>query len=222
MNEAVKSRSRKPLLRTLEKKLLSYTAAAGAVCMAGLAPANAEVVYTPADIVASGGTLDLDGDGIADFSYVRSDYFRCGRNCSTSFYSYNSFLIKGLQTPNGVVPDNNPATRPRRLPAKDTVGSRDTFVQLAATSFRGGSSQWKPPARGYVGLKFIISGEVHYGWLRLTIDSTETVTIGGYAYETVPNKPIVVNKRPAQEFPVPGSLGSLAAGAQARLLGKHF
>lgn len=224
-NATRKSRSVKPFPNNLEKRLLSYTAAAGAVCMMGLAPqpATAEVVYTPADIVTKNalGTLDIDGDGIADFQFIHFTYFHCGHPCSTSVFFYNSFALTGLQTTNGVVQDGIRSFSMAKLPTKTVVGSNDTFIHQGRILLSAGAvgSQWVPPARGYVGMKFAIAGEVHYGWLRLTIDSTAvTVTIRGYAYETVPNKPIVVNKRPggsAQELLVPGSLGSLAAGARA-------
>lgn len=223
-NSARKSRYRKTLRHNLEKKLLSYTAAAGAVCMAGLFPhpATAEVVYTPADIVTKNalGTLDIDGDGIADFQFIHFTYFHCGHPCSTSAFFYNSFALTGLQTTNNVVQHGIRSFSMAKLPAKTVVGSNDTFIHQGRILLSAGAvgSQWVPPARGYVGLRFMISGEVHYGWLRLTIDSAAgTVIIGGYAYETVPNKPIVVNRRPggsAQDLLIPGSLGSLAAGAQ--------
>ncbi len=225
-NAAAKSRSVKPLRHNLEKKLLSYTAAASAVCMAGLlpAPAAAEIVYTPADIVTKHelDTLDIDGDGVADFQFIHFTYFRCGHPCSTSVVFYDSFALTGLQTSNAVVRDGMRSFSMAKLPANAVVGNNDTFIHQGRIllSFFPPSAQWVPPARGYVGLKFMISGEVHYGWLRVTIahPSPYTVTIGGYAYETVPNKPIVINQRPggsAQEVPTPGSLGSLAAGAQA-------
>ncbi len=221
-NAAGKSRSRKSFRPNLEKKLLTYSAAASAVCMATLAPAQAEIIYTPVDIVTKVGvfgTLDIDGDGIADFQYFRDYSARCGRDCTQTFYYFNSFFLTGLQTNNGAVQGTRTPIM-ARLAAKDRVGGGDTFVQDGVIFVAGPNTQWTGPARGYVGLKFKIGGEVHYGWLRLTVTlpNPNTVTIAGYAYETVPNKPIVINQRPAgsaQEFLAPGSLGRLAAGAQA-------
>ena len=53
----------------------------------------------------------------------------------------------------------------------------------------------------YLGLKFVVDGEVHYGWARLSVtlghdrqhgDVVGTLT--GYAYETVPDKPIIAGR----------------------------
>ena len=47
----------------------------------------------------------------------------------------------------------------------------------------------------YPGLKFNVTGELQYGWARLSvvIDVRDhiTATLPGYAYETIPNKPII-------------------------------
>jgi hypothetical protein len=53
---------------------------------------------------------------------------------------------------------------------------------------------WKNAAHTYVGLRFVISGKIHYGWARLNVHadlSGVTGTLTGYAYETIPNKAIV-------------------------------
>ena len=54
------------------------------------------------------------------------------------------------------------------------------------TWFRG---PWAKASNKYLGLKFLIDGEVHYGWARLTVMKRYT-TVTGYAYETVANQPI--------------------------------
>lgn len=89
----------------------------------------------------------------------------------------------------------------------------------------------------FLGVRFLIGGKPHYGWIRLTV-TTDTklhgpviaAKITGYAYETVANKPIlagagaetaVVTAKPTAEVHVPQhsrnqggtSLGMLALGA---------
>ncbi len=49
------------------------------------------------------------------------------------------------------------------------------------------------PRNRYLGVKFLISGQTHYGWIRLTVITEPrgmSATITGYAYETIANKPI--------------------------------
>jgi hypothetical protein len=46
----------------------------------------------------------------------------------------------------------------------------------------------------YLGLKFVIKGTTHYGWPRLTVSMKNfkpSPTLKGYAYETIPDKPIL-------------------------------
>ena len=53
----------------------------------------------------------------------------------------------------------------------------------------------------YLGLKFVTDGEVHYGWARLSVtlgherqDNDVSGTLTGYAYETIPDKPIIAGQ----------------------------
>jgi hypothetical protein len=53
---------------------------------------------------------------------------------------------------------------------------------------------WLNAQHRYLGLKFMIQGQVHFGWARLNVSVTHdffTATLTGYAYETIPNKPII-------------------------------
>jgi hypothetical protein len=97
---------------------------------------------------------------------------------------------------------------------------------------------WNNLKNRYLGLKFTINGTTHFGWARLNVTCTTmygnhkvTGVLTGYAYETIPNKPIVTGKTKgpddlgnvAQPSPAalrapthqPASLGLLAMGARA-------
>jgi hypothetical protein len=78
----------------------------------------------------------------------------------------------------------------------------------------------------YLGVKFLDKGgNVHYGWVRVTVNFVRA-TITGYAYETIPNKPILAGAiteddetsllSPSDVIsqpPQPATLGHLALGA---------
>jgi hypothetical protein len=86
-------------------------------------------------------------------------------------------------------------------------------------------------------LKFTINGQVHYGWARFNVkvlhdghNYRTTPLLTGYAYETVPNKPIITGQTQGPEddndFTEPNAslsmparqtatLGMLALGAPA-------
>ena len=82
----------------------------------------------------------------------------------------------------------------------------------------------------YVGLKFTIGSETHYGWIRISVNVPNpskkgiVVITTGYAYETEANKPIVAGATsddiqaaiaPDPLTPMPSSLGLLARGADS-------
>jgi hypothetical protein len=64
-------------------------------------------------------------------------------------------------------------------------------------------------------MKFTINGKVHYGWARLSVTNLKdkfriTATLTGYAYETIPNKPIKAGQTHDGDE---ATLGRLAQGA---------
>jgi hypothetical protein len=83
---------------------------------------------------------------------------------------------------------------------------------------------WGDNTPKYLGLRFSIHGEVHYGWARVSFkwkDYRAPVKLEGYAYETTPNHPILAGKKTSfdstsdleESDPQAGSLGALARGA---------
>jgi hypothetical protein len=84
----------------------------------------------------------------------------------------------------------------------------------------GPSGSWVNVNKRYLGLKLKISGKIHYGWARLNVKiqgSSIVGTLTGYAYETVPGKPIRAGqtKDGGEMIVEPATLGHLAQGAGA-------
>lgn len=81
------------------------------------------------------------------------------------------------------------------------------------------SGQWLYARHRYLGLRFLISGQVHFGWARLSVTLSKKkeydVTLTGYAYETIAGKPIIAGKTKGPDVITlePGSLGRLGQGA---------
>ena len=81
--------------------------------------------------------------------------------------------------------------------------------------------QWLDTKNRYLGLQFVINGQVHYGWARLNVTFPPRPSRGifailtGYAYETDPNKPIITGKTKGPDVITldPATLGHLAGGA---------
>jgi hypothetical protein len=103
------------------------------------------------------------------------------------------------------------------LPPGAKVGPKQSFtgqiMALSSSSF-GTFGQWFNVSNGYLGVRFDIQGKTHYGWLRMSVrvlgHAKMITTLSGYAYETIPNKPIISGKTHGADEP---TIGGLAQGA---------
>jgi hypothetical protein len=187
------------------RQLNTYALAASAAGVGVLAltqPAEAKVVYTPAHHVINANQtyrLDLNHDGTPDFEL--KNFFN-----TFSGNSAGSLRIVPHTSANEVWAARAPgcgseALCAAALPKGKGVGPKGSFQldypagELMAASdihsYRSGS--WLNVTR-YLGLKFVIKGKTHYGWARLAVSAQRfvfTATLTGYAYETIPDKPII-------------------------------
>lgn len=219
----------------LEKQLGAYAASVSAavVALAGAPPASAKIVYTPVDVsIGSSYALDLNGDGIADFTI-----FRCFCAGSHTSFLKLAFDAKG----NAVRPPSKDAIGAAALPVGAMIGNQQSFQTATyyggvsmAFGFAYGSlsdqgGPWINATNKYLGLKFLIDGQVHYGWARLTVGNYKfndrTVTLTGYAYETVPGRMLHAGEKPKEnnetesqeiDSAPESTLGILALGADRR------
>lgn len=109
------------------------------------------------------------------------------------------------QRGNGVF--SNCARYAPALPAGVAIGPGGRFDALASAEmandiFQGNNlschGPWKEARDKYLGLKFEIDGEIHFGWARLSVSCVvphaARVLLTGYAYETVVGQPIVTGE----------------------------
>jgi hypothetical protein len=242
---------------SLNHHLNMYAVAAGAAGVGMLAlaqPAEARVVYSPAfqEISERPGPyvlyLDLNHDGINDFQV---NFFGAGTSGFSALYlnvyganpSAANAMWKGTKgtcfiscasaLPAGVrVGGTNPSDFSPNAGgmARITVSYRGRWVY-------GYQDPWAGKGKGvtdrYLGLRFSVGGQTHYGWARFNVSVKNVrdfqniiATLTGYAYETVPNKSIrtgdtgpFVNGEEAPDASLtkpaspPVSLGLLALGA---------
>ena len=70
--------------------------------------------------------------------------------------------------------------------------------------------------RDYLGLRFKIDGQTHYGWIQMHLPATEGAGfVEGFAYETVPNMPIIAG------IPEPSAPLLIVMGATTCLLNRR-
>jgi hypothetical protein len=80
------------------------------------------------------------------------------------------------------------------------------------------TGKWCNVTHRYLRLKFARKGKTHFGWARLNVKFGPNGVGGiltGYAYETIPNKPIIAGRTKGPDAVIePATLGKLALGRQ--------
>jgi hypothetical protein len=239
---------------SLHRQLNMYALAASAAGVGVLAlaePAEAKIFYTPAHVQIIGNVyLDLNHDGINDFRFSTTHHTSTGLAHAGTFFSKSNAQLRvyPVGTRNQIWGHSSYASALKpgvRVGPKFSPGG---FSMVQVAGINGQLSAYYGPWEGtktnrtvknrYVGLKFLIKGQVHYGWARLkvTVEYPISATLTGYAYETVPNKSIITGKtkgpdveriqQPAtgkvmqSAVPQPVSLGLLARGVAGVAIGR--
>ena len=230
------------LSASLQRRLNTYAIAAGTAGVSMLAvaqPSEAEVVYTPANqTVGRRGSykLDLNNDGITD--YILGE--------RAEHYSNESFQVLSIRNANGnrVNCPSSFCISGNSYAAALTLGTkigytghlgwlgRDAPMADAILVDNGSvfySDGWVNVTNRYLGLRFQVNGETHFGWARLTVSfkggppaqRSWEAHLTGYAFETVPGKPIQAGQTKgtkeddgqASSTNIPLQLGALALGS---------
>jgi hypothetical protein len=208
------STEQKPLSHRLTKHLLAYATVAGA---AFVPRAEAEVVFTLVHQKINGEiSLDLNHDGIPDFD-IYSSYFSAIGNLS----------VKPVVQGDRIVPSRQACYFHRgmaaaALPVGEVIGPGLPFQAdatcMAVLNNSISDGPWLFAKGRYLGFAFVIDGKEHFGWARVTMNFWAydgVAEVLGYAYETVPGKPITAGDtgHAAKSSLESASLGILALGA---------
>jgi hypothetical protein len=251
-----------PLDSGLEKSLSAYASAAVAAGVSLLAMTNsaeAKIVYTPAhtNIPLNNRApvlLDLNHDGIADFSFWNTSKSACCGQivldlqvgcAAVPVSSYRSScrsqnneiwgrgIVSGrfasaLHTGFEVSPNKSHFQQAPLGGSYPPLGPVAQMAGFGAVDFSGfpssgTSGQWLYTKHRYLGLQFTVDGQLHYGWARVEVTLIRAslgqrgiqATLTGYAYETIPNRPIITGKTTGPDVVTldPATLGHLAQGA---------
>lgn len=195
------------LPRSLDERLRCYclaSVAAGVGVMALAEPsAQAEIIYTPVQkslLFENWTKVDLNHDGISDISFLResSNYKVLDRTvlaaAAQSQGGVVGYLVSGHQY-GSALPKGAPIGPKRAFLNRDVVLVRTEISRYFCcnTVYAG---QWRDVSEKFLGVRFPIDGEIHYGWVRLSIGGSARLqgVITGYAYETVANQPIAAGE----------------------------
>jgi hypothetical protein len=240
MKRSAKSRRRVDLSAATRRRLNMYALAATAAGVSALAtaqPADARIVYTPTNVKIGENhayKLDLNHDGITDFiiqNNRRSRHQCVSHSAVTDGLSVhsnsNGFGIEARSATSQIFA--LALTKGTKIGvgkgfgvgfaemARWTYGNFRTRF-LGCKSINAYSGSWVNVEQKYLGFKFEINGKTHYGWARLNVELALkkgiVVKLAGYAYETVPDKPIIAGKTKGPNVITlqPGTLGRLAVG----------
>lgn len=236
MRKRRKAREVRELSAAVIHRLNMYALAASAAGVGILAlapPAEAKIVYTKTHKVLpphSRVNLDLNHDGIPDFTFHRqSNYFdhhlakweslwinsaRKGRANGILGSLYSTFsgsrFYYAVVLPSGT--EVNAAGFPWGRMELEWI-----YPSYLKCWYR---DKWRNEKRKYLGLSFAIKGQAHYGWARMNVIGCSangiSAVLTGYAYETVPGKPIITGKTKGRNvitIDERATLGQLARGA---------
>ena len=230
------------LSSSLNRQLHYYTLCASTAGVAALAltpAANAEIVYTATNVQFSLGTanIDFNHDGVEDVRITAYSY---------AYHNRFGTVSLGMPVGNGFAGHHVAVSA---LSSGAVIGPAAHFaggnggILARNRSFvygyfrKGSEGNWRNVTNRYLGVKFQVAGQTHYGWVRMSINvisnyGAYNVSITGFAYETVANQSIVAGQtngptgtRAQLAAPNPGvavdsgpTLGMLAAGALAKPL----
>lgn len=215
--------------------MYALAASAAGVGILSLAqPAQAEIVYTKTHqliLLNTTYNLDLNHDGVTDFAISNGGCITGTTNCETAVSALYAIPVAG----NSVEGRSRfGANNAYALPLGARIGPTQPFLTTKALMVFDISSVCHPSSQGtfwcgarnkYLGLRFEIGGETHYGWARLSTGANGhrlEALLTGYAYETIPNKPIMagviatpddVETSSSTPLSKPATLGVLALGA---------
>jgi hypothetical protein len=215
--------------------MYAFAASAAGVGILALAQsAGAKIVYTKTNVhILNNIPLDLNNDGTADFNFGTfwaSDdcIFGSGSDNIAPAATGNRIWRNGSGYATALHPGVSVGRKSPLVARKLVMGRAWWQCSCGGTCKSGYDGPWENGGKGvtnrYLGLEFKIKGKTHYGWARLNFHELSAAYLTGYAYETIPNKPIVTGKtrgpdevsqdaNTAANPAKPATLGALARGA---------
>jgi hypothetical protein len=189
--------------KELQKRLGKYTAAAAA--LVGASGANAQIVYTdvnpdfahPGNEIGYG--LDLNNDANFDFAMFSADTVVT----SGARVRYTIIAPYGTAAASNAIAGESPSGYDYALALNSGDMIDATLNWIAATntmaynvdSNNPFNENWNGVTDKYLGLKFVVAGNTHYGWARLDVQAVADVwTLKDYAFNGTPNGSITAGQ----------------------------
>ena len=160
--------------------------------------AKAQIVYTDINPDAtatlgvggmSGGnvaSIDFNNDGTEEYNFRWDDNGATGWFMHMTYANGNEFNLKGT----AVNPYGGRYIQP--MNAGQNINSAANWGNSYPEPFIGDNAapNFKGLGDKYVGVKFFLGANTHYGWVLVSFDNNKKITVKEYAYESTPNKAI--------------------------------
>jgi len=195
-----------------DKKLYAYALAAGAGLLAAPQAAQAGIIYlNPPDVTYTNANFNLDfnNDTLPDVFFTNTPWGG-GSVFGRNLFAYAHGIVRTSLGKAAALPPSNLIGPGAYWGVGDRKMAWAGFSTWSAWGVSGGP--WANVTNRYLGVRFLIGGNVRYGWVRMdvsVIPSTDTIsaTVKDWAYEDS-GGPIH-----SGAIPEPGTLGMLALGA---------
>lgn len=188
--------------------LSGYSALAAATL--SIIKADAQIVYTNIDDVKIEWPsprpyfIDLNNDGKFDYGF--------GVKKVEGVYWASVLDAWGNETDNEVAGlGNGMQFHPFKLSAMSDINEDVNWIEINPLSYNPLAAYswssfhfgfWKEGVRdGFLGTRFMIDGQRHYGWVRLAVSKdAATIIVKDYAYNSVPEMPLVAGQTFKEEL----------------------
>lgn len=191
--------------KDLQKKLNAYAAAAGTLAVAGAA--NAQIVYTdinPDTVIHDSlfYNLDMDNNGQPELRFETITYQLSSGSVQIAGLSIlgnaSNAVLGSLYSSSYPVPfsmNNGDSISNTSTPWQDqTMNNGVQYLGGVYGSYSIGN--WLGVNDKYLGVRFKIGANTHYGWVRLSVSAgADTITIKDYAYQTLPGVGITAGQQ---------------------------
>jgi len=217
------------LSESMHKRLSAYTLAASAAGVGVLAlaqPAEATIVYKHANIIIGGNSYYLFNpadQSAAPFifwdSFVYQTYGVFGdRGFFRPYYASGAAVLLATNDLPAAVHAGSIIGSGANFGSGRSGGMLFSYGPFFGGTFKHHKGNFKFDKKEYLGFTFAVSGQPHFGWARLSVsihpyfkkNKYTKIHLTGYAYETIPNKPILAGQEHGRDE---ATLGRLAQGA---------
>jgi hypothetical protein len=176
---------------TLHKKLNAYALTAGTLTLVSTAEAQITYVDINPDIILSDlgffdYDLDVDGDGVKDFNFY---LLNAGLNYFTLYpFNSNSAVLAEYTNP--------PYDYTSVLDSTDSISPNDTSWRSGTTFISYlTTGDWIGATDKYLAFKADLSGQLHCGWVRMTMSAdADSLIIKDYAYNATPDSGLLAGQ----------------------------